>query len=136
MSETITKTKIIASAIGRRKSAVASVRLITGKGEITVNNRPAADYFPGLEAQMKYESPFKILELTKYSATVKTHGGGNAGQLDATILGIARALSTLKAEYQVAMQHANLLTRDSRERQRRKVGMGGKSRRKKQSPKR
>lgn len=130
------KPKIIAKAIGRRKSAVASVYLISGKGEITVNTKPASAYFPGLEAKMKYEAPFKILELNKYAATVKTHGGGNAGQLDATILGLARALSTLKAEYQVAMQHANLLTRDSRERQRRKVGMGGKSRRKKQSPKR
>jgi small subunit ribosomal protein S9 len=138
MSETTpSKPKIIASAIGRRKRAVASVRLISGKGEIEVNGMSAADYFPGLQAQMKYEAPLKILELDKkYAATVKAHGGGNPGQLDATIMGLARALSSLKPEYQVLMQHAHLLTRDSRERQRRKVGMGGKSRRKKQSPKR
>jgi small subunit ribosomal protein S9 len=131
-----TKPKILASAIGRRKSAIASVYLIAGKGEITVNDRPVSAYFPGKQAQEEYEAPFKLLELHKYSATVKVHGGGNAGQLDAMILGLARALSSLKADYQVSMHKAELLTRDPRERQRRKVGMGGKSRRKKQSPKR
>lgn len=131
-----TKPKTVASAIGRRKSAVASVRLISGKGDIRVNEKPAATYFPGLQAQSKYEAPFKLLSLSKYSASVKVHGGGNAAQLEAAVLGLARALSSLKPDWQVIMHQAGLLSRDSRERQRRHVGMGGKSRRKKQSPKR
>ncbi len=131
-----TKVKIYASAIGRRKRSVASVRLIPGKGEVVVNGKPASVYFPGLQAQTRYETPFKLLSLTKYAAEVKVLGGGKSGQLDATVLGLARALSALKADHKIVLHTAHLLTRDSRERQRRMVGMGGKSRRKKQSPKR
>lgn len=134
MSET--KPKIISRAIGRRKSAIASIRLVSGTGEITVNGKPSAVYFPGLLAQSRYSLPFKTLTLTKYSASVKVHGGGPSGQLDAVVLGLARALASLKEDYKSTLRTAGLLTRDSRERQRRMVGMGGKSRRKKQSPKR
>jgi small subunit ribosomal protein S9 len=135
MSET--KTKIIASAIGRRREAVASVRLISGDAEMTVNNKPISVYFPGLEAKNRYELPLNIVNLSsKYTATILTHGGGKFGQLDAAVLGIARALVEIKKEYTKPLRDAGLLTRDPRTRQRRMVGMGGKSRRKKQSPKR
>ena len=134
MSES--KPKIISKGIGRRKSAIASVRLVSGDGSLLVNDKPATEYFPGLLAQGKYEKPFSVLSLKKYSATVKVHGGGPAGQLDAVVLGLSRALSEIKPDFKTALRQAGLLTRDPRERQRRMVGMGGKSRRKKQSPKR
>jgi small subunit ribosomal protein S9 len=131
------KTKIIASAIGRRREAVASVRLINGDAEIIVNGKPVSFYFPGLEARMKYELPLKTVNLSsKYTATVAVHGGGKEGQLDAMVLGIARAVTKVKADYTKPLRDAGFLTRDPRTRQRRMVGMGGKSRRHKQSPKR
>ena len=131
-----TKTKILSRAVGRRKQAIASVRLISGSGEISVNDKPVSVYFPGMIAKTKYQLPFSLLSLQKYSATVKVHGGGPNGQLDALVLGLARSLAALKTDYRSALRTAGRLTRDSRKRQRRMVGMGGKSRRKKQSPKR
>ncbi len=132
-----TSTKIHAQAIGRRKTALAGVRLISGKGEITVNNKPAGDYFPGETAKSRYMSPFVVTEMgNKYAATIRVSGGGNFGQLDATTLGIARALVEINEKFREPLRAAGLLTRDPRKRQRRMVGMGGKSRRRKQSPKR
>lgn len=130
------KPKITSRAIGRRRTAVASVFLLSGSGEITVNGLPASTYFPGVLAKSRYNYPFKVTGVTKYTATVKTHGGGKNGQLDATVLGLSRALATLKATHKPALRTEGLLTRDPRTRQRRNVGMGGKSRRRKQSPKR
>ncbi len=134
MSET--KTKIVAQAVGRRKSAIASVRLIPGNGELTVNGKPGTEYFPGLHAAPKYNSPFKTVDVSKYAVTVRVHGGGPVGQLDAVVLGIARALVEVKEAFKKPLRDAGLLTRDSRERQRRHIGTGGKARRRKQSPKR
>lgn len=132
-----TKTKIIAKTIGRRKNAIASVRLMSGSGEVTVNGKDIGQYFPGLWAKLRYEQPFKVTaQDKKYDASIKVHGGGSAGQLDAATLGLARALAGLKDDFRVLLRKANLLTRDPRERQRRMVGTGGKARRTKQSPKR
>jgi small subunit ribosomal protein S9 len=130
------KTKIISSAIGRRKEATASARIISGNGEITVNGKPAAEYFPGLKLKARYLSPFSTTSLSKYSVAAKVIGGGLISQADALVLAISRALAKIKAEHKTALRSAGLLTRDPRERQRRMVGTGGKSRRKKQSPKR
>jgi len=134
--ESNSKTKLVSHAIGRRKTAIASVRVYTGTGEIVVNDKPASKYFPGALSQSRLLLPFTTLDLSKYTATVRVHGGGYESQLDATVLGLARSLAEIKADFQVAMRNAGLLTRDPRERQRRMVGMGGKSRRRKQSPKR
>jgi small subunit ribosomal protein S9 len=129
--------KVYASAVGRRKTSAASVRIIAGKGEITVNGKPASEYFPGETAKLRYSSPFAVTETTeKYAATVKTSGGGTFGQLDSVTLGIARSLVEINEKFREALRNAGLLTRDPRKRQRRMVGMGGKSRRRKQSPKR
>ncbi len=130
------KVKIIKSAIGRRKEATASVRLVSGSGEITVNGKPSTEYFPGLFAKKLLSKPFEVLDLSKYAASVKVAGGGPNGQLEATVLGISRCLSDLKEDFKGKLRTAGLLTRDPRERQRRMVGTGGKSRRRKQSPKR
>ncbi len=128
--------KIIATAIGRRKTSIASVRLALGTGEMTVNGKPISQYFPGLVAKTRYLLPFTAAAVTKYTASIKVHGGGLFGQLDAVVLGLSRALVTASDKLKSPLRQAGLLTRDSRTRQRRMIGMGGKSRRKRQSPKR
>jgi small subunit ribosomal protein S9 len=125
-------------AVGRRKSASARVRLFRGKGENTINGKPLSQYFPGLINKDKWSKPFKIVDvLDSYYVSVKVVGGGLKGQLDATVNGIAKALAKAKVDkYRTPLKKAGLLTRDSRIRERRKAGTGGKARRKKQSPKR
>jgi small subunit ribosomal protein S9 len=132
-----TSSKIYASAVGRRKTSAASVRLIAGKGEITVNNKPAREYFAGMGISNKYDLPFEVTGMAgKYAATVRVSGGGTNGQLDSVVLGISRALVDVNEKFKAPLRAAGFLTRDPRERQRRQVGTGGKSRRQKQSPKR
>lgn len=125
-------------AVGKRKSAVARVRLFHGKGENTANGMVIGKFFPGKVSEEKYLKPFRILDVNeKYYVSVKVSGGGKSGQLDAVVSGIAKALAKIKKDgFRSPLKKAGLLTRDSRIRQRRMVGTGGKSRRKKQSPKR
>lgn len=139
-------------AVGRRKSAVARVRLhekvkdglVWGetaikKGDILVNMKPIADYFPSDVERHLYTEPLRITNAHQqnYAFTIKVAGGGPAGQLEATIAGISNALNKLDPEqYRSILKKKGMLTRDARVRQRRKVGTGGKSRRQKQSPKR
>lgn len=135
-------------AVGRRKEAVARVRLyaqktvVSGdqtvqKGEILVNGKPIHQYFSGNIYQTLYEEPFKLTGTQKkFAVTIKVEGGGLSGQLDAMVHGLSKALSAFDPSFRSILKKRGLLTRDSRTRQRRKVGMGGKSRRKKQSPKR
>jgi small subunit ribosomal protein S9 len=124
--------------VGRRRTSSCRVRLYRGKGENTVNGMPAEKYFPGEIATKALAKPFGATETSdKYYFSAKVVGGGKNGQLDAVILGIARTLVKVSVEKnRVPLKKLGLLTRDSRIRQRRMVGMGGKSRRKKQSPKR
>ena len=125
-------------AVGRRRAASARVRLFKGRGENLVNDKPFSEYFPGAINEEAYTEPFKIADVgKKYYVTVKVIGGGKSGQLDATVHGIARVLDKADREkFRPSLKKAGLLTRDARVRERRKVGMGGKARRKKQSPKR
>ncbi len=125
-------------AVGRRKSASARIRLFKGKGKNVVNKVPFAEYFPGEVMKTFYSNPFELTDtLGKYYVTVKVVGGGKNGQLEAVIHGIARALALTKPDkFRPPLKRAGLLTRDARVRERRKVGTGGKARRKKQSPKR
>lgn len=125
--------------VGRRKEAVARVRLYPkGSGSITVNNKPVEEYFRGEASQVVYTQPFKVTNTEgKFDITIKVAGGGPSGQLGAVVHGIARAIEKFDKEiYRVPLKKAGLLTRDPRTRERRMVGMGGKARRKKQSPKR
>jgi small subunit ribosomal protein S9 len=125
-------------AVGRRKSASARVRLFKGKGENTINGISIDKYFPGSIFKNSWIKPFKLTEtIDKYFVTVRVGGGGKNGQLDAVIHGVARALAKVEKEkFRFSLKKAGLLTRDSRIRERRKIGTGGKARRKKQSPKR
>jgi len=125
-------------AVGRRKTSVARVRIFSGKGDSTVNGLPAGKYFEGEIAKKALAKPFGATETSdKYYFTARVTGGGKEGQLSSLVLAIARALVKISDEKnRPTLRKLNLLTRDSRVRQRRMVGMGGKSRRKKQSPKR
>ena len=124
--------------VARRRMAVARVRLLKGKGESLVNSQPADIYFPGPVSKDVWRRPLRLVGAEdKYFITAKVEGGGKKGQLDAFVLGVAKALVKEDAEkYKKVIKSAGLLTRDARIRQRRMVGMGGKARRKKQSPKR
>lgn len=125
-------------AVGRRKESSARVRLYHGKGENSVNGLPVANYFPGAVAEKILAKPFGATETSdEFYFSAKVVGGGKEGQLEAVVLGIARALVKASSDKnRVPLKKLGLLTRDSRIRQRRMVGMGGKARRKKQSPKR
>ena len=139
-------------AVGRRKSSVARVRLyetvkadtVWGdlsikKGELFVNQKPIAEYFSGDVSRRLYTEPLRVTNAHQqnFAFTIKVAGGGPSGQLQAVIAGIANALDKLdEAKYRPTLKKKGFLTRDSRIRERRVVGMGGKSRRKKQSPKR
>lgn len=138
-------TKNYTYAIGRRKTATARVRIYQSPSvpgvegvQLIVNDKPANVYFPGESAAAIYKKPFLLTEtLGKFSATARVLGSGKAGQLDAVVHGIARALSLLDRDaYRATLKTAGLLTRDPRTRERRKIGTGGKARRAKQSPKR
>lgn len=115
-------------ALGRRKSATARVRLLSGKGNFVINGKPAQEYL----ATSKYLStrlykPLTVLELdpAKFDVTVKVAGGGAAGQVDAISLGLSKALVELNEEYKPTLRRAELLGRDPREKERKKFGLRG-----------
>ena len=112
-------------AVGRRKSAVARVRLYPGSGRITVNGRPATDYFGG--RAIYQASLFEPLRLTgtqeRFDVTVRVVGGGISGQAGAVRHGIARALTRFDEELRPVLKRAQLLTRDARVKERKKVGL-------------
>ena len=115
-------------ALGRRKSATARVRVMSGKGEFVINGKPAEEYLAGSKAFMnELQKPFTVLELPfkDYSVSVVVSGGGHAGQVDAIRLGIAKALVEKNEEYKATLRRAELLGRDSRERERKKFGLKG-----------
>jgi small subunit ribosomal protein S9 len=114
-------------ALGRRKSATARVRLMSGKGSITVNDKPANEYFADSKFLLNdLQQPFAVLDLTgKFDVTARVNGGGHAGQLEAVRLGIAKALVLLNEDYKSTLKRADLLSRDPRERERKKFGLKG-----------
>lgn len=126
------------AAVGRRKEAIARVRLVVGGGVLTVNGKPIHEYFPGAVFQKLYLRPFEVTKtLGEYTGTVKVSGGGVKSQLDAVIHGISRALSKADTEnLRGLLKKEGLLTRDARVKERRKYGHAQKARAMKQSPKR
>lgn len=136
-------------AVGRRKSSVARVRLYITRKEITVggikmgqsdvyvNKKPIGEYFPGEVARLKYELPLKLTNNDeRFAISIQLGGGGKSGQLTAVTHGLARAIEKVDKDFRPVLKKHGLLTRDARIRERRKVGTGGRARRKKQSPKR
>lgn len=124
-------------AIGRRRSAVASVKLMSGKSGSKVNGIELETYFPQVDHKIRYQKPFVATDtLGKYYFEARVNGGGKMGQLDALVLALSRALTELDINHKPALRGQGLMTVDSRVRERRMVGTGGKARRQKQSPKR
>lgn len=114
------------SAIGRRKSSVARVRLYNGKGEITVNKRPVEEYFGRDTLKMVMKQPFEALDLlNKYDVEVRVHGGGLTGQAGAIRLGLARSIEKINPDFRKTLKEKSMLTRDSREVERKKPGQPG-----------
>lgn len=110
---------------GRRKSAVARVRLYPGGGEITVNGKPASDYFGGRTIhQAMIALPLRLTNgLEKYNVQVNVRGGGHSGQAGAVRHGIARALTAADPDLRSVLKGSGLLTRDARVKERKKPGL-------------
>lgn len=111
---------------GRRKAAIARVRLLPGKGKITVNEKDLEDYF-GLETlKVIVRNPLIITEtLGKFDVSVNVHGGGYTGQAGAIRHGISRALLKVDNELRAVLKKAGFLTRDPRMKERKKYGLKG-----------
>jgi len=114
-------------ALGRRKSSTARVRLQGGKGTIVVNGKPAEEYFAGSEFLLnELNKPFVALQQeNKYEITAVVTGGGHAGQIDAIRLGISKALALMNEDLKSTLKRADLLSRDPREKERKKFGLKG-----------
>ncbi len=109
---------------GRRKEAVARVRLLPGDGSIVVNGKDAAEYFGGTPGLATLHLPFRVTETEgRYSASVLVAGGGFSGQAGAIRHGIARALVSAHPDARGALRAAGLLTRDPRAKERKKYGL-------------
>ncbi|MGH8775571.1 MAG: 30S ribosomal protein S9 [Jiangellaceae bacterium] len=114
-----------ADATGRRKEAIARVRLVPGTGQWTINGRSLDEYFPNKVHQQLVESPFVELELQgRYDVAARIHGGGVTGQAGALRLGVSRALNAADTDNnRPTLKKAGFLTRDPRAKERRKAGL-------------
>ena len=109
---------------GRRKEAVARVKLMAGNGAIIVNGTPYEERFPSIEHQRVITQPFLSTESTgKYNAVIKVEGGGVSGQSGAIAHGISRALVRANESYKPILRQNGLLTRDDRTKERQKPGL-------------
>jgi small subunit ribosomal protein S9 len=114
----------LTQSTGRRKEAVARVRVQPGNGSITVNRRPLEDYFPSASHRMVVSEPLRLTNTAEvYDVDATIDGGGISGQAGALRLGIARALAVLDPELRIALKRAGFLTRDAREKEAKKYGL-------------
>ena len=113
------------AAVGRRKQAIARVRITPGSGTFTVNGRALAEYFPNKLHQQLINDPFKVLDLLgSYDVIARITGGGPSGQAGARRLGIARSLNLIDEENnRAALKKAGFLSRDARVKERKKAGL-------------
>jgi small subunit ribosomal protein S9 len=110
-------------ATGKRKTAVARVRMAPGTGTITVNQKPADDYFERETSRMILRQSLELVEVSdKYDVKATVLGGGKSAQAEAIRHGIARALSSLDIELRRALKRAGYITRDARQKERKKPG--------------
>ena len=108
---------------GRRKTAIARVRLQPGEGRITINEKPALEYLGRRTLELVVMTPFRVADTRRFDASVKVIGGGKSGQAGAVAHGVARALMQNDPELRPVLKKAGLLTRDSREKERKKYGL-------------
>ena len=115
--------KVDYSAVGRRKKAVARVRLVAGDGKVTINKRDIDNYF-GLETlKMTVRQPLTLTGTTSFDVLVNVCGGGVSGQAGALRHGVARALLLVNPDYRSILKKAGFLTRDPRMKERKKYGL-------------
>ena len=114
----------LSQTTGRRKEAVARVRIRAGTGAVTVNKRPIEQYFPSATQRMLATEPLRLSNAEEaYDVDATIDGGGVSGQAGALRLGIARALAELDPDQRMALKRAGLLTRDAREKEIKKYGL-------------
>jgi small subunit ribosomal protein S9 len=114
----------LARTVGRRKEAVARVRVVSGSGQWKINGRTLEDYFPNKVHQQAVREPFVRLELGEaYDVIALIHGGGVSGQAGALQLGVARALIEIVDDSRATLKPAGFLTRDARVKERKKYGL-------------
>lgn len=111
-------------AVGRRKEAVARVRLSPGEGRITINDREFREYFPRRLLQQVVVAPLKAVDAVKrYDVAARVEGGGVSGQAGAVVQGIARALVSNEPDLRATLKSGGFLTRDARAKERKKPGL-------------
>ena len=116
--------KVVFLGTGRRKSSIARVRLVEGKGNITVNGKDINEYFGEETLRVIVKQPLTVTNtLSKYDVIAKVQGGGFSGQAGAVRHGIARALNEANAEYRPVLKSNGFLTRDPRMKERKKYGL-------------
>ena len=116
--------KVVFLGTGRRKSSIARVRLVEGKGSITVNGKDINEYFGEETLRVIVKQPLTVTNtLTKFDVIAKVQGGGFSGQAGAVRHGIARALNEANAEYRPVLKSNGFLTRDPRMKERKKYGL-------------
>lgn len=114
------------NATGRRKTSVARVSMMPGNGQITVNNKPADVYFPRETLRMVIRQPIELAGITgKYDIKAKVTGGGPSGQAGAVKHGISRAIVDMNSDFRGKLKKEGFLTRDPREKERKKYGQKG-----------
>lgn len=113
--------------LGRRKSATARARLIPGKGKVTINDKTAEEYLSGNKSMLaEITDPLALVNKQKdYDVSLLVSGGGLAGQVDAIKLAIAKAVTAGHSDLRTTLKKADLLTRDPREKERKKYGLRG-----------
>lgn len=121
----MTQTAIFGQGVGRRKSAIAKVQIVSGTGRFIINNQSGISYLQENPSSiLAIQSPLDFLDLQKnYDTIVQVKGGGMTGQASAIQLGLARALSNMEENYRPLLKQKRFLTRDSRIKERRKYGL-------------
>lgn len=114
-----------AYGLGRRKSATARVRLYSGKGKVTINDKSAKDYLSGNKTLLaEITDPLALInKQNEFDVTVRVNGGGLAGQVDAIKLAVAKAITVEHSDLRSTLKKAEFLKRDSREKERKKYGL-------------
>jgi len=120
----MTGTPFFAQTVGRRKKAIATLKLVSGSGKVKVNGKIAEEFFSGCPYRLNViHKPFSVSAITSFDADVKVRGGGQQSQAKASQLALARALKIANPGVLHLFHKYSFLTRDSREKERRKYGL-------------
>ncbi len=119
------KKDTLSNRTGRRKTSIARVKISTGKTKFMINGKDYKSYFGRIVDQKLIEQPFDIIKTFDYEINVNVRGGGLTGQAGAIRHGVSRALVEINDEFKLPLKKAGLLTRDAREKERKKYGLRG-----------